>query len=99
LSPAQQQQLVQALSDERNKFNWTSTFNKGDANNNLDILSQLTDENIAKFTAEREQFDQQFLTRAQQFLTPQQIQAYQQFQKQQLEMQLMGFNVAKQMFK
>ncbi len=100
LTPSQQQQLVQALSDSRNNFNWTSGLNnQQDLGANGDIASMLTDENIAKFTAEREQFDQQFLARAQQFLTPEQVTAYQQFQKQQRELQLMGFNVAKQMFK
>ncbi len=72
----------------------------GPSGANGDIASMLTDDNIAKFTAEREQFDQQFLTRAQQFLTPDQVTAYQQYQKQQLQLQLMGFNgQVKQMFK
>ena len=100
LSASQQQQLVQALSDSRNNFNWSSSLNNQEnLGANGDIASMLTDDNIAKFTAEREQFDQQFLTRAQQFLTPEQATAYQQYQKQQLQLQLMGFNVAKQMFK
>lgn len=100
LSASQQQQLVQALSDSRDNFNWTSGLNnEQDLTGNGDIASMLTDDNIAKFTAEREQFNQQFLTRAQQFLTPEQATAYQQYQKQQLQLQLMGFKMAKQMFK
>jgi Spy/CpxP family protein refolding chaperone len=99
LTPAQQQQLIQALSDSRNNFTWTSGLNQQDAGMNGDLASLLTEDNIAKFTAEREQFDQQFLTRAQQFLTPEQVTAYGQFQHQQLQMQLMGFKMAGQMMK
>ena len=65
---------------------------------NGDLGSLLTEDNIAKFVAERQQFDQQFLTRAQQFLTPDQLDAYRVFQKNQIDMQVMGFKMAGQMF-
>ena len=98
LTPAQQQQMVQAMSDMRNNFTWTSGLNQQDAGMNGDLASLLTEDNIAKFVAERQQFDQQFLTRAQQFLTPDQLDAYRVFQKNQIDMQVMGFKMAGQMF-
>lgn len=98
LSPQQQNQMIQAMSDARNNFTWTSGLNQQNLGANGDIGSMLSDDNIAKFTAEREQFDQQFLGKAQQILTPDQFAAYQQFQKQQREVQLMGIKMAKQMF-
>ena len=98
LSPEEQNQMVQALSDARNNFTWTSGLNQQGLGANGDVGSMLTDDNIAKFTAEREQFDQQFLLKAQRILTPDQYSAYQQFQKQQRDMQLMGLKMARQMF-
>jgi hypothetical protein len=48
---------------------------------------------------EREQFDQQFLSRAQQILTPAQLTAFADFQKTQRQMQVAGLKMAAQMFK
>lgn len=99
LSPAQQDQLVQALSDARNNFSWTSGLNQQNPGMNGDMASLLTDDNIAKFEQERGQFDQQFLARAQQILTPEQFAAYKDFQDAQLKIQIAGLKMAAQMFK
>lgn len=98
LTPEQQNQMVQALSDARNNFTWTSGLNQPNPGANGDIASLLTDDSIARFTAEREQFDAQFLAKAQQILTPDQVDAYKTFQDQRRQLQLMGFNMAKQMY-
>jgi len=87
------------LSDARNNYNWTSGLNQQNPGANGDIAGLLTEDNIAKFTAEREQFDQRFLDKARSILTPEQFTAYQQFQKQQRDLQLMGLKMASQMFK
>jgi hypothetical protein len=97
LTPSQQQQMIQELSEARSGFNWTSGLNQQNAAANGDISAMLTPENIDKFAAEREQFDQQFLARAQKFLTPAQIAAYQDFQKAQSIYQLTGLKMAAQM--
>jgi len=97
LSADQQTQLIQAMSDARNNFNWTSGLNQQNPGANGDVASLLTDENIDKFTQEREQFDDQFLARAQQILTPEQLQAFKAFQATQRQMQIMGMKMAKQM--
>ena len=97
LSADQQQQMIQAMSDARNNFNWTSGLNQQNPGANGDVASLLTDDSIDKFTQEREQFDNQFLASAQQFLTPQQLKAFQGFQAAQRQLQIAGLKMAKQM--
>ena len=99
LTPGQQEQLVQEMSDTRNNFNWTSTLNQPNPGANGDMASMLTSENIDKFMAEREQYDSQVLAGAQKFLTPAQVDALRNLQQTQRELQGMGFNMAKGMFK
>lgn len=98
LSDTQQQQLIQAMSDARNSFNWTSGLNQQNAAMNSDMGSLLTDDNINKFEQEREQFDNQFLSRAQSILTPDQLNAFKDFQVSQLKLQLAGLKMAASMY-
>jgi hypothetical protein len=97
LSADQQSQLVQALSDARNNFNWTSGLNQQNPGANGDMASLLTSDNIDRFVAERTEFDNQFLTRAKQFLTPDQLNEYEEFQRRQRDMQVTGLKMAGQM--
>jgi hypothetical protein len=99
LTAVQQDQLVQAMSEARNNFNWTSGLSQRSASANGDIASLLTDDNIKKFAAEQEQFDQTILTRAQTILTPAQLAAFKEYQTTQRELQGASMNMAKQMFK
>jgi len=97
LSPDQQQQLIQAMSEERNAFKWTTDFsNRTPANG--DYAAMFTDDKINQLAKEQEQLDGQILTRARQFLTPEQIAAFEQFQTTQRKMQLLGMKMAAQMF-
>jgi hypothetical protein len=98
LTPTQQQQLVQALSDARNNFTWNSGLNQQNPGANGDLAAMLTEDNIAKFVSEREQFDSQFIPKLQPILTPEQITAYTDFQKAQRDIQVMGLKMAGQMF-
>ncbi|HWD91095.1 MAG TPA: hypothetical protein VG938_01985 [Verrucomicrobiae bacterium] len=98
LTASQQDQLTQAMSDARNNFTWTSGLNQKDAGMGGDMSTLLTEDNINKFVQEREQFDQQFLTRAQQILSPEQLTAFQDFQKTQRDLQLAGLKMMAQMF-
>jgi len=97
LSAAQQDQLVQAMSDARNNFKWTSDLNQQNPGMNGDMSSLLTEDNINKFVQEREQFDQQFLSRAQSILSPEQLAAFKDFQATQRQMQVVGLKMAAQM--
>ncbi len=98
LTPEQQNQMIQALSDARNNYTWNSGLNQPNPGANGDIASLLTEDNIAKFTAEREQFDAKFLLTAQRILTPAQLDNYKSFQDQQRQLQLMGLKMAGQMY-
>jgi hypothetical protein len=51
-----------------------------------------------RFVQEKAQFDQQFLARAKQILSPQQYTAYEQFQTAQREMQINAMRMAAKMF-
>jgi hypothetical protein len=97
LTPDQQQQLIQMMSDERNGFKWTTDYNNKTPANG-DFASMFSDDKINQFTKEKEQLDQQVLTRAQQILTPEQAAAFQQFQTAQRELQIAGMKMAAQMF-
>jgi hypothetical protein len=97
LTSAQQQQLIQAMSDDRNNFKWTADFNKQNPADG-DLAAMFTEDKIAQFAKEREQFDAQFLPKAQQILSPEQFTAYQQFQTAQRELQINGLRLAAKMF-
>src|ERR1035437_4924617 len=97
LSNDQQQQLAVAMNDARTSFKWTTDYNNKNPPNG-DYASMFSDDKINQFTQEKEQFEQQFLTRAQQILTPEQATAFQQFQTAQRELQIMGMKMAANMF-
>lgn len=97
LSPDQQQQMIQMMSDERNNFKWTIDFNNKAALNG-DYTSMFNEDKINQFAKEKEQLDQQILDRARQILTPEQLASFQQFQATQREMQAAGMKMAAQMF-
>ncbi len=101
LSGDQQQQLIQAMTEANNNFQWTSALNpKSNAAAQRDPaaqLSLLTEDNINQAAAETERFDQQFLLKAQQILTPAQATAFQQFQTTWREMQTSSMKMAAQM--
>lgn len=98
LSPDQQQQLVQMMSDERNGFKWTTDYNNQNNALNGDYASMFSEDKITQFAKEKEQLDQQILARARQFLTAQQLDSFQQFQNSQRELQITGMKMAAQMF-
>jgi hypothetical protein len=97
LSPEQQQQLMQAMSEERNGFKWTTDYNNKNPANG-DFASMFTDDKISQFAQEKERLDQQILAHARQILTPEQITAFEQFQIAQSKMQMAGMKMAAQMF-
>ena len=97
LSNDQQQQLAVAMNDARTSFKWTTDYSNKNPSSG-DYASMFSEDKINQFTQEKEQFDQQFLTRAQQILTPEQAAAFQQFQTAQRQLQIMGMKMAANMF-
>jgi hypothetical protein len=97
LSPDQQQQLIQMMSDERNGFKWTADYNNKNPPNG-DFASMFSEDKINQFAKEKDQLDQQILARAQQILTAEQLASFQQFQTAQRELQIGGMKMAAKMF-
>jgi hypothetical protein len=97
LNDTQQAQLVQAMSDARSGYKWTTDFNQQNPASG-DFTQMFTEDKLNQFATEKEQFDQQFLTQAGKILTPDQLTQFQQFQKTQRDMQMMGLKMASQMF-
>ncbi|MGD0745679.1 MAG: hypothetical protein ABSA45_11045 [Verrucomicrobiota bacterium] len=98
LSVGQQEQLIQAMGEARSNFKWTTDLNNKPDMANRDYASLFNDDNINKFAQDKERFDQQFLTQAQQILTAEQLVAFQDFQKTQRQLQIAGMKMAAQMF-
>lgn len=97
LSVKQQEQLTQAMGEARNNFKWTTDLsNKPDVAKG-DYATMFSEDNINQFAQDKERFDQQFLAQAQQILTPEQLTAFQGYQKTQRELQIAGMKMAAQM--
>jgi hypothetical protein len=89
LNADQEQQLIQLMTEEHNRFPWATDANqlfKNPSSAGGGLASRLTDEQIHQSVQEREQFDQQLLERARQILAPEQVTAFEQFQATQREM-------------
>ena len=97
MNAEQQQQLVQALNDERTGFKWSTDYNNKNPGD-TDYASLFSEEKLATFAKEKEQFDNQFLNRAKGILTPDQYSAYVKHQATMREMQLNAMKMAAKMF-
>ncbi|HEY4414623.1 MAG TPA: hypothetical protein VGO57_02935 [Verrucomicrobiae bacterium] len=97
LSDDQQQQLTQAMSDARSNFKWSTDYNNKPPTDG-NYASMFTEDKINQHEQEQEQFDQQFLAQAQNILTPDQLTALKEFQKQRLAMQTASMKMAAGMF-
>jgi len=97
LNNDQEQQLIQALSQERQGFKFTTDFGNKTTMSE-DMFSQFTEEKISVYFQEQEQLNQRYLGRAQTILTPEQYTAYQKSLTTQQEMSKMGMKMAAQMF-
>lgn len=92
LSADQNNALLQVMTDERSKAP-APAFG---ANNPANLT--LSDEQVQQFFQSQESVNARIRTRAMSLLTADQMKAFEQFQKQQIEMQKMGMTMARQMF-
>jgi len=97
LTPDQQQQMIQVMSDEQNNFKWTTDMSNPTASG-VDMTTMFTEDKVNQYAQEKEKLDQQTLTRVQPLLTPDQFTSFQQFQASQRDMQMMGMKMAAKMF-
>ncbi len=97
MSGDQEQQLLKAMSDEREAFKFSTDFqdrSKFDG----DFENTLTDEKIDTFLAEQEQLTQKYLERARAILSADQLASYEKFLANQREMTKAGLKMAAAMF-
>lgn len=97
LNAAQEQQLIQAMTEERQGFTFTTDFSKQN-DFSQDLFGKFTEENTSRFLQEQEQLNQKYLTRAQTILSAEQYTAYQKSLKAQQDMMKMGMKMAASMF-
>lgn len=97
LNNDQEQQLVQAMSQERQGFKFTTDFND-QSNVSEDMFGKFTEDRMNVFFQEQEQLNQKYLARAQTILSPDQYSAYQKSLTSQQEMMKMGMKMAASMF-
>ncbi len=97
LSPEQQGRLLQALAEARALFPWTTELSRRNFET-IDYDAQCNDESLDTFAREEEQFDRQFLTQLQPLLSPEQLAALEEIQKQQRRSQLAHFTMAARAF-
>lgn len=97
LSPAQQEQLLQALNTARAQYHWTTDLSRRNQDTH-DLGIMLSEDNLKVCAREEEEFDRQFLIQAERILGPKQLAAFQQFQTRQRQSQLAGMKLATRLF-
>ena len=97
LTPEQEAQLVQAMSDERQKFKFTTDFSD-QSKLTSDLAGNFTEEKMNQFLQEQEQLNQHYLSRAQSVLSAEQLGSYGKFLTNQLGIQKLGLQMASKMF-
>jgi hypothetical protein len=97
LNPDQEAQLVQFMSEERQNFKFTTDFTD-QSKITGDFASYFTEEKIGQFQQEMEQLYQKYSTRAQQVLSPPQLEQFDKFLKSQRDLQGVGLKMAMKMF-
>ncbi|MBI3849202.1 MAG: hypothetical protein HY298_02765 [Verrucomicrobia bacterium] len=97
LSSEQETQLIQALSEERQNFKFTTDYND-QSKFTGDFAEYFTDEKLNSFSQEKAQLDERSLVRAREILTAEQFASYEKFLTAQREMQLSAMRMAAKMF-
>jgi len=92
LTSDQTEQLVQAMSDERQQYKFTVDYSDPGKYSG-DMATLYSDENISQYQKELEQLHQLYLARAQTILTPDQQTVFQKYLSNRLATQNMGLNM------
>jgi len=97
LKPEQEELLVQAMSEERQNFKFTTDY-YDQSKFNGDFAQYFTEDKLNQFQKEREQLHQQYLTRAKDILTEEQRGPFEKFLGSQRDLQDAGMKMAVKMF-
>jgi RNA polymerase sigma factor (sigma-70 family) len=97
LSSVQKEQLIQALNEARIRFPWSTDISRRNlsAGGYLEMLNTIQFDTFAR---EEELFERQFLTQAQRILRPEQLAAFENFQKRQRQSQIAGLRMAARLY-
>jgi hypothetical protein len=97
LTDTQEQQLVQAMTEERQNFKFTNDF--GDKSKfNGDFTTMFTEDRMNTYFQELDKLDQQYQSRAQSILSPDQVTAFSKYLDSQQSLQKAGMQMAVKMF-
>lgn len=97
LNPDQEQQLIDAMSQERQNFKFTTDFTD-DSKLTGNLASYFTEDKMNQFFQEQDRLNQQYTTRAQSILSPDQLGAFQKYLASQQAIQKAGMKMAAQLF-
>jgi RNA polymerase sigma factor (sigma-70 family) len=97
LSEEQQAQLLQAVSEARDRYPWSTDLSRR-IQNPADLVAAFSDENIATFAREEEEFDRQFVARAQMILTAKQLAEFEPFMAKQRAAKIAAMKMTSNMF-
>ena len=97
LSADQEQQLIQAMGQERQNFKYTTDFND-QSKFTGDFASMFSEDKVNQFFQEQEKLNQQYLTRAQSILSTDQIAAFEKNLAGQRDMQKAAMQMASKLF-
>jgi hypothetical protein len=97
LTPEQEQQLIDAMTQERGNFKFTTDL-ADKSKLTGDPSAFFNEENVNRFIQEMDQLDQHFVGQAQNILTPDQLEAFQKYLNNQQALQKMGMQMGAKMF-
>lgn len=97
LSEEQQAQLLQAVSEAREQYHWSTDLSRR-IQNPVDVVAAFSGENIATFAREEEEFDREFLGRAQMILTAKQLAEFEPFMAKQRAAKIASMKMTSKMF-
>jgi hypothetical protein len=97
LTPEQEAQLTQVMSEERQNFKFTTDFSD-QSKFAGGLANEFTEEKLNQFLQEQEQLHQRYQTRAQTILNAEQSASYEKFLSAQRQMQSLGLKMASKMF-
>ena len=97
LNADQEQQLVQAMTQQRQNFKFTTDFSD-QSKFTGDFASMFTEEKMSQYFQQQDQLNQQYVDSARAILSPDQLDAYQKYLASQQQLQKMGMQMAAKMF-
>jgi len=97
LNEGQLARLLQAVGEARAQFPWSTDLSRR-IQNPADVVAAFSEENIAIFAREEEEFDRQFLARAQMVLTPKQLAGFEPFMAKQRAAKIAAMKNTAKMF-